>query len=120
MNTFKFVFSSKEKMESMDIFLLDLDDDTLNNTNSSIVGDDDENPATSFLLEVGAVTGLAITAALCSISSWRLASHFIGFTIYREPDPYQQRPLAEGMTMRRMFHLLLWCVYGNNFSFLKL
>jgi len=70
--------------------------------------DDDENPQSSFLLQAGAVIGLSLTATLWLVSSYRLASHFIGWTICKPRDFDQQGRLAEGMTMRRMFHILLW------------
>jgi len=69
--------------------------------------DDDENPQSSFLLQAGAVIGLSLTATLWLVSSYRLASHFIGWTICKPRDFDQQGRLAEGI-MRRMFHILLW------------
>mmetsp|Transcript_62082 Transcript_62082/g.74701 ORF Transcript_62082/g.74701 Transcript_62082/m.74701 type:complete len:374 (+) Transcript_62082:57-1178(+) len=50
--------------------------------------------------------GICLTGSLWLVTSWRLAAHSLGCSWSNETGA--QRPRAEGVTMRRAFHGLLW------------
>lgn len=56
------------------------------------------------------ILALTLTAVMLSIASWRLLAHFYGCSLKNNPNDerHEPMPLREGMTLRRMFHVLFW------------